>query len=514
VDLQQYRNLLSKIEQKDKAGAGGGADVYPALAIGSGFLPSAGISDVLGYAPDPLKKGKTLPSFSENIASGKYVDAGLQTIGASGDVMLAASPFMPFLIAPAVAAKGISTGGKALKKALDLGALPKKTETTKLGALPKDKTFAKFLYHSPRGRDITEGIKKYDHADFSPDRLNMPDGKGIYLSPTPLDNQAVKIDVSKLPVEKLRDLQQTGQAEGYFTFNKDIPANAIVKETETLGALPKNTATNLHNDLNDEELITGYVNTGQSSKSGVGKNEIINRFENNPALKDKSINFLNQKNAINPETNTVTVYRAIITRGGKEIKPETKTSASLSIDKTMDYVNFLTEQSMETSKIGMFDNVFIAKYEVPKDNVIGYLPAFKNDINTNVNKVLTNKGFGQENIEGFKKIDNQSEHAKKLIDAQDEILVDVSNSNMQVMKDLKGVNKPIEKTGNINQTIQKIATGEIKTLDELNANISPNQFILDDIMVPNAVELEQIERQKFLDYYKDFFNKTNSQQQQ
>jgi hypothetical protein len=128
--------------------------------------------------------------------------------------------------------------------------------------------------------------------------------------------------------------------------------------------------------------------------------------------------------------------------------------------------------------------------------------------------VLTNKGFGQENIEGFKKIDNQSEHAKKLIDAQDEILVDVSNSNMQVMKDLKGVNKPIEKTGNINQTIQKIATGEIKTLDELNANISPNQFILDDIMVPNAVELEQIERQKFLDYYKDFFNKTNSQQQQ
>ena len=412
MDLQQYRNLLSKIEQKDKVGAGGGTDVYPALAIGSGFLPSAGISDVLGYAPDPLKKGKTLPSFSENIASGKYVDAGLQTIGASGDVMLAASPFMPFLIAPAVAAKGISTGGKALKKALDLGALPKKTET------------------------------------------------------------------------------------------------------EKLGALPKNTATILHNDLNDEELITGYVNTGQSSKSGVGKNEIINRFENNRALKDKSINFLNQKNAINPETNTVTVYRAIITRGGKEIKPETKTSASLSIDKTMDYVNFLTEQSMETSKIGMFDNVFIAKYEVPKDNVIGYLPAFKNDINTNVNKVLTNKGFGQENIEGFKKIDNQSEHAKKLIDAQDEILVDVSNSNMQVMKDLKGVNKPIEKTGNINQTIQKIATGEIKTLDELNANISPNQFILDDIMVPNAVELEQIERQKFLDYYKDFFNKTNSQQQQ
>ena len=133
MNQEQYRNLLSKIEQKDKAGT----DVYPALAIGSGFMPSAGISDVLGYAPDPLKKGKTLPSFSENIASGKYLDAGLQTIGASGDVMLAASPMFPPLLLPAVAAKTISTGGKAFKKALDLGALPKKTETTKLGALPK-----------------------------------------------------------------------------------------------------------------------------------------------------------------------------------------------------------------------------------------------------------------------------------------------------------------------------------------------------------------------------------------
>lgn len=146
MDIQQYRNLLSKIEQKDKAGT----DVYPALAIGSGFMPSAGISDVLGYAPDPLKKGKTLPSFSENIASGKYLDAGLQTIGASGDVMLAASPMFPPLLLPAVAAKTISTGGKAFKKALDLGALPKKTETTKLGALPTAKQNVENItvYHS------------------------------------------------------------------------------------------------------------------------------------------------------------------------------------------------------------------------------------------------------------------------------------------------------------------------------------------------------------------------------
>ena len=37
------------------------------------------------------------PSFSENIESGNYLDAGLQTLGASGDVMLAASPFFQSL---------------------------------------------------------------------------------------------------------------------------------------------------------------------------------------------------------------------------------------------------------------------------------------------------------------------------------------------------------------------------------------------------------------------------------
>ena len=53
-----------------------------------------------------------------------------------------------------------------------------------------------------------------------------------------------------------------------------------------------------------------------------------------------------------------------------------------------------------SSKLGDGD-LYIAKYEVPKESVIGYLRAFKNDINPNVNDVLTNKVFGQENIKGF-----------------------------------------------------------------------------------------------------------------
>jgi len=108
---QGFSNLLSRMEQRDKQGT----DVFPALAIGSGFAPSAGISDVLGFAPDPFNPGQTLPSFSENIDRGNYLDAGLQTIGAGGDVMLAASPFAPLLLAPAAAMKATSQIGKALR---------------------------------------------------------------------------------------------------------------------------------------------------------------------------------------------------------------------------------------------------------------------------------------------------------------------------------------------------------------------------------------------------------------
>ena len=101
---QGFSNLLSRMEQKDKQGVVGDVPADAPYAVGamaSGFLPSAGISDVLGFAPDPFNPGQTLPSFSENVDRGNYLDAGLQTLGAGGDVMLAASPFAPLLLAPA-----------------------------------------------------------------------------------------------------------------------------------------------------------------------------------------------------------------------------------------------------------------------------------------------------------------------------------------------------------------------------------------------------------------------------
>ena len=72
---------------------------YGAAATGSLFAPGAGIADVMGYAPDPMQSGKMLPSFGENIGQGKYLDAGLQTLGVAGDVLQAGGAIVPPLLA-------------------------------------------------------------------------------------------------------------------------------------------------------------------------------------------------------------------------------------------------------------------------------------------------------------------------------------------------------------------------------------------------------------------------------
>jgi hypothetical protein len=78
---------------------------YGAAATGSLFAPGAGIADVMGYAPDPMKQGKMLPSFGENIGQGNYLDAGLQTLGVAGDVLQAGGAVFPPLIAAGTALK-------------------------------------------------------------------------------------------------------------------------------------------------------------------------------------------------------------------------------------------------------------------------------------------------------------------------------------------------------------------------------------------------------------------------
>ena len=172
---QGFRNLMSRMETRDKQGTG--ANLYAGGAIASGFTPGAGVSDVLGYAPDPFNPGQTLPSFSENIDQGRYLDAGLQTVGAGGDVMLAASPFMPLLLAPAAAMKMTSQLGKALRSGSKATkSLDNAGEVAKV-VPPTDKTDGIFAFHGS-GADFDEfSLSKIDTGEG-----NQAFGYGLYFT--------------------------------------------------------------------------------------------------------------------------------------------------------------------------------------------------------------------------------------------------------------------------------------------------------------------------------------------
>ena len=75
------------------------AGLYGTAATGLLFAPGAGLTDMAGYAPDPMQPGAYLPSFTENIGEGQYLDAGLQLLGGAGDVMMAGGTVFPPLAA-------------------------------------------------------------------------------------------------------------------------------------------------------------------------------------------------------------------------------------------------------------------------------------------------------------------------------------------------------------------------------------------------------------------------------
>ena len=78
---------------------------YATGATASLFAPGAGVTDIMGFAPDPAQPGEFLPSFGENITQGNYLDAGLQALGGAGDVMMAGGAFVPPLVGVGAALK-------------------------------------------------------------------------------------------------------------------------------------------------------------------------------------------------------------------------------------------------------------------------------------------------------------------------------------------------------------------------------------------------------------------------
>ena len=132
----------------------------------------------------------------------------------------------------------------------------------------------KYLYHTPRGRNVDDGIKTYKHKEF--DEIGR-DGKGIYLSQEPYDSNSVKIDVSKIPMRHRKDVDFTGQQEGYIVSKIDIPKEAIVTKQAPKVDLSMRRQTNDFFDAmeNDDLIFVGGVPSGNSRAGEIRRRYVV-----------------------------------------------------------------------------------------------------------------------------------------------------------------------------------------------------------------------------------------------
>ena len=139
IEQRQQRLLQSKLarqarEQEIIKG-------LPTLGAQAGWmaglmLPSSGGTDYFGMYPqipteEKMMPTERLPSFSENIANKRYMDAMYQTLGVLGDAAYASAPFTgPAGLVAGTALKGTSAIGKA-SKAKGIASLQEKSDLAK-----------------------------------------------------------------------------------------------------------------------------------------------------------------------------------------------------------------------------------------------------------------------------------------------------------------------------------------------------------------------------------------------
>ena len=256
-------------------------------------------------------------------------------------------------------------------------------------------------------------------------------------------------------------------------------------------------------DFNTEELISGYVIqpliSGSPQKS-VAREELAKKliddteFQNisNKALDDKGFD------------DFVSIYRIITNKPeAMRIGDEQFVSGLLDKDKVFPLHNYLTE-----GKSSMEDNSFLLKYDVPRDKIAGYLPSYEDRITRNVNKKIKEKGIGQTKISGFDTVTNPAKFTKGMLNAQDEIIADVSGIKPKVLS-TEGFsnNKPMNLKSMNASVVKSIAEEEVKTPEDLEKIYSNFYFSKDGSSLRDLVKPTQDPNaQKYIDEVKEFFD--------
>lgn len=218
-------------------------------------------------------------------------------------------------------------------------------------------------------------------------------------------------------------------------------------------------------DLSVPETITSWV----VSPSKTGRENVVNRLAQDPSVKTRSLSALDDMGY----GDTVPVFRMLNTKS-ETLQGEQLISGTVKPEQLAANTDFMTQGKIDPFTEGGTDFILV-RYDVPRDKVQAYLPAFKGDIEKGVNKKVKERGFGQDEIPGVEKVEDPSGHAKKLLDLQDEILVDVTDLEPTVLLNSSGqpVN-PLDKS-----MWSQVAGGQAKTAEDFSAQMSPNQFVLD-----------------------------------
>lgn len=478
-------------------------------ALGVNLFPGAGVAEILGQMPDPFNPGQMLPSFSENIEKGEYIDAALQTLGGAGDALYMIGATAPL----AVAVKGAQALGKSLRGSK---AVQKVNPTDFFEAMGDQGALLEFP-------NIGENLNKYIY-DIDFNSLNKalssdeyPDYVDVLRANLDKTFPGDKISVSRTENYSDPKAGVEGRREKrFFEVDKDdVLFAGYEAEGELIVRGPQGRPMSVRvepnkfqnvSDLTTPELVTSWV----IAPNKVSRSDVASRLLSDETAVSKTNQALDSMGY----GDTVPVFRMVrlpekSTGSYADFFSEGVVSATLDPQKVPSNIKFMTQ-----GKFSPFENADyrLVRYDVPRSNIAGYLPAISGDINRNVNKAVKSRGFGQEKIAGLSTVTNPAEHAKRLIDVQDEIIVDVSGIEPRFLSDPSG--SPVNMLALDAELPNLIAEGKVVSSKDIS-NVMPNYTVLnptkyfkEEKNVPFDVA-EKEARDALVRQYREFFGVQN-----
>ena len=343
---------------------------YSTAATGSLFAPGAGVTDIMGYAPDPAQPGEFLPSFGQNITRGNYLDAGLQTLGGAGDVMMAGGAIIPPLVGVGAALKApraVRVAGQAGDVAADVAKVDPNQQMGDALAAAQARYFETGSFEPPTAEDPVSvvlptetepGIIAFhgSGADFDEFRLEMIGtgegsqafGYGLYFTDSEDIARFYKESVGQERSQiqfKGKPLDSVYTVDVLDNFGSDI--DDIVKRAEKAGIqgdeeeirnMVETVFAQISQGLsNKQDAITAVESLGRTTDGSPTESMKIYQMFVEPFVKEPELpEGRMYKVALSPKPDELLDYDLDIARMPKEMRAKIEAAARRAIEMSRD----------------------------------------------------------------------------------------------------------------------------------------------------------------------------------